>query len=203
MLYTIGHSTHTAEALLELLKLHKISCVVDVRSKPFSRIAPQFNKDRISSFLNLNGIIYMHLPDEFGARKISIALLDKEGKVDFEKVRQTESFKEGIKRVKQGLEIGYSIALLCAEANPFDCHRFVMISYQFAKDGIDVYHILKDGTCLTNKALDEMLLKKYAEKLPRESLFEPEPTHQEKLDCAYRLRNKDIAYLISEENSGL
>jgi len=200
MLHTIGHSVHNIEAFLSLLKLHKMDTIIDVRTNPFSKVTPQFNRNALLPFLKQNNIMYSHFPEEFGARRLDKSLLDEEGRVDFEKIRQTENFKDGIKKVKSGLEKGRVIALLCAEADPFDCHRFAMISYQFVKDGIEVHHILKDGACLTNQALEAMLLKKYAKKLPQGTLFEPEPTDREKLDYAYRLRNRDIAYTASEAN---
>jgi len=181
------------------LVLHGISCVIDVRSIPFSRIAPQYNKPQLSNNLKTLGILYSHFGEEFGARHTDPKLLDVEGKVDFEKVRGTDLFNNGIKRLHNGLNMNYRIVLMCSEANPFDCHRFSMISYKLIKEKIAVQHILKNGDVLGNLALEDMLIKKYFKKLPQSSLFDGEVTIEEQVDYAYKLRNKDIAY--SEENA--
>lgn len=189
MLFTIGHSTHAIETFLERLKTHRINCVIDARSHPFSKIAPQFNKPALSKTLVENGILYAHLPDEFGARRTEKNFLDEEGKVDFEKVRESEAFKRGVERVKNGLAQGYRIAIMCAEADPLDCHRFSMVARGFALAGENVQHVLKDGSLRSHEALEERLLEKY--KLSEATLFS---TREERLSIAYRLRNKDIAF---------
>ncbi|MBK9017229.1 MAG: DUF488 family protein [Saprospiraceae bacterium] len=75
-----------------------------------------------------NDITYLHFGREFGARHTSVMLHDDEGKVDFEKVRATADFRTGVERLQEGIEKGYFPALMCAEADPLECHRFSMIS---------------------------------------------------------------------------
>jgi hypothetical protein len=165
-------------------------------------MAPQFNKDALSSALGDHNILYTHFAEEFGARHTKPSLLDENGKVDFEKVRETEKFKQGIQRLKKGLELGYKIALMCSEAEPFDCHRFSMISYQLVKEGLQVKHILKDGSVVDNSELENQLLEKYQKKLPQSTLFET-VTREMQIEAAYQLRSKAVAFsaskLISEE----
>ena len=132
-LFTIGHSTHKIEFFISLLNKFRITCVIDVRSSPHSRIAPQYNKSSLNSILREHNIVYMHFEKEFGARHTKPSLLDEDGNVDFDKVRETTEFKQGVERLINGLGLGYKIALMCSEANPFDCHRFTMISYQLVK----------------------------------------------------------------------
>lgn len=198
ILFTIGHSKHEIEYFIHLLKMYKINCLIDVRSAPYSRIAPQFNQESLSDFLKLHNIIYLHFPKEFGARQTDISLIDLENKVDYSRIRETNEFKEGVKRVLEGLEKGYNIALMCSEANPFDCHRFVMIAYHFVREGVTVNHILKDGKIIDNSILEEELLKKYAKILPNNDLFTNDVTPKLRLELAYRLRNKDIAFTAAE-----
>ena len=138
--------------------------------------------------------MYLHFPEEFGARHNDPNLLDEDGKVDFEKVRQSDNFKQGVERLKKGLEKGYKIALMCSEAEPFDCHRFAMISTYLEQIGFDVKHILKDKTLKSNIQLENQLLKKYDKKIPKPNIFEPEITVESQLAFAYKLRNKEIAY---------
>jgi uncharacterized protein (DUF488 family) len=194
VIYTVGHSSHAPEYFLELLQAYDIDHIVDVRSVPASKFNPQYNQKPLAAFLQLHGIRYLHFPQEFGARHTDPELWDETGRVDFEKVRHSEAFRTGVRRIETGLERGYRIALMCSEAEPLDCHRFAMISVHFAQMGYTVSHILKDKTLLDNKGLEEKLMEKYHKKLPRPSLFEPDISQKEQLEAAYRLRNKDIGW---------
>lgn len=193
-LYTIGHSTHPLEYFLELLSRQSVNCVIDVRSVAASAYNPQYNKEPLSNFLKNNGIEYLHFAEEFGARHTDPDLLDEDGKVDFEKVRNSWNFKKGVERLWQGVDRGYTIALMCSESEPLDCHRFSMISMTLQKDGFEVKHILKDATLKSNADLEWQLLKMYDKKIPKPNIFEPHVTTEDQLKVAYRLRNKDIAY---------
>jgi uncharacterized protein (DUF488 family) len=193
IVFTVGHSTHDIKHFIELLNKYGVNCLIDVRSSPYSRIAPQFNKDMLSSALKSNEVLYVHFEKEFGARHTKPSLLDEDGKVDFDKVRESAEFKQGVQRLEKALELGYTVALMCSEANPFDCHRFSMISYQLVKEGLQVHHILQDGKLMDNNELEEWLLKKYYRKLPQSTLFET-VTREMQIEAAYRLRGKDIAF---------
>lgn len=193
-IYTIGHSTHSIETFLALLRAHGVTCIIDVRSQPYSGMAPHFNKSTIQTTLKREGVLYAHFKEEFGARHTDPTLLDTEGRVDFDKVRETAAFKRGIERLQNAIELGYRVALMCSEANPFDCHRFVMVSYQLAKEGMEVRHILGDGQVLPNEELEIKLLEKYAKKLPQSTLFET-VTDEMRRDAAYRLRNKAVGFV--------
>jgi uncharacterized protein (DUF488 family) len=193
-IYTIGHSTHPIDFFLELLKSYSINCIVDVRSIAASSYNPQYNEEAISAALSAANIKYLHFAEEFGARHTDPDLLDDEGKVDFELVRKSWNFKNGVERLWQGQEKGYVIALMCSESEPFDCHRFSMISYALEGEGFEVKHILKDKSIKTNIELEEQLLKKYEKKIPKPDMFQPDISHKDQLKAAYRLRNKDIAF---------
>ena len=193
-LFTIGHSSHPPDYFLELLQHYKITCLIDVRSVAASAYNPQFNKEPFAAFLKKNGIFYLHLPDEFGARHTDPHLLDHDGKVDFEKVRHSNPFKEGIVRLQQGLEKGFTISLMCSEAEPLDCHRFSMISPALKQHGFEIKHILKDKSLATNTQLEKVILKKFFKKLPVPTVFDPDVTFQDQIDTAYRLKNQEIAF---------
>lgn len=194
ILYTIGHSTHSIDYFLELLKTYSINCLIDVRSVAASTYNPQYNKEPLLNFLKKNGITYLHFADEFGARHTDPDLLDEEGKVDFEKIRKSWIFKNGLERLWLGHEKGFVTALMCSEGEPFDCHRFSMISPALEKDGFEVKHIFKDKTIQPNAWLEKQLLKKYERKIPKPDIFQPNITTEDQLKVAYRLRNKDIAF---------
>lgn len=193
-LFTVGHSSHPPDYFLELLKEYKITCLIDVRSVAASAHNPQYNKEPLAAFLNKNGVQYLHFPKEFGARHTDPALLDENGKVDFEKVRNSDSFKKGVQRLIQGLDKGFIISLMCSEAEPLDCHRFSMISVALSNAGFEINHILKDKSLSTNAQLENALFKKFYKKLPVPTFFEPDVTIQDQIKAAYRLKNQEIAF---------
>lgn len=194
VIYTIGHSTHPPEEFVSLLKKYKINTLIDVRTTPASSYTPQFNKDVLEEYLAKFKIRYMHFGVEFGARQADESLLDAKGIVDFELVQKTYNFQSGLERVDIGVSKGYIIALMCAEADPLECHRFSMVSPPVQEIGINVIHILKDGSSVTHTELEKQLLKKYEKKLPQPTLFEPDITERDKLRFAYKLHNKEIGW---------
>ena len=196
IIYTIGHSTHPINYFLELLKHYQVNCVVDVRSMPASRFNPQFNKKSLAFSLKAHGIEYLHFGEAFGARQADPRLLDDEGRVDFEKIRNTEKFKDAIGRVWTGARAGYSIALMCSEAEPLSCHRFVMISP--ALKDFTVRHILKDKSFLNQEDLEEQLLIKFSKALSQTKVFESDAGKSQKLEAAYKMMNKIAGYLPNE-----
>ena len=192
LVYTIGHSNHTIDYFRELLEAHNVNCVIDVRSVPASAYNPQFNKDSLSNYLKFNNITYLHFGDEFGARHTEKDLLDDFGKVDFDNVRKTEKFLLGVERLKGGLSKGFTVALMCSEAEPFDCHRFSLISYYLVRNGFIVRHILKDKTIIENSELEIRLLKKYDKVIPKPTLFDTKVLSEtEQLNMAYRFKFSD------------
>lgn len=194
IVYTVGHSTHQLDYFLELIKEYGVNCIVDVRSMPASAYNPQYNQEPFKNFLKKNKIMYLHFAEEFGARQVDPDLLDNERKLDFEKVRKTRLFQHGLERIWQGVEKGYTIAIMCSESEPLDCHRFSMVSLGLENDGFEVKHILKDKSLKANSELEKELLKKFEKKLPQKSLFEPDITIEDQLKAAYRLKNKEIGY---------
>jgi uncharacterized protein (DUF488 family) len=197
-IFTIGHSTHTVEAFTDLLARHRIGYVIDVRSAPYSRRVPEFNREPLSAWLRRHSIHYAHMPAEFGARKLDPKLLDAEQRVDFDRVRETPEFRRGIERLKRGAAQGHRIALMCAEADPFDCHRFSMISFQLAREGVAVQHILRDGTVIDNAELEERLREEYG-LTGQTDLFVGDSTPEAQLEEAYRRRGRHVAYSAREE----
>lgn len=199
IVWTLGHSNHTLAAFLALLATAGIDCIADVRSAPYSRRFPHFGREKLQAELKAAGIRYVWLGEEFGARRSDPALLDPEGRLDFAKVRADASFRRGLERLEQGLAQGFRIALLCSEADPMGCHRLSMIGIGLQAAGIEVRHLLRDGSLCDQAALEAQLLARYAERLPRANLFSPELDEAERLACAYRLHNQDVAYSPTEQ----
>ncbi|WP_316235310.1 MULTISPECIES: DUF488 domain-containing protein [unclassified Bradyrhizobium] len=141
--YTIGHSTHAIEKLIELLKGQNITAVCDVRSRPYSRMNPQFNREPLKKALRESGIKYVFLGAELGARSDDKNCY-RNGQVQYDLLARTDLFKKGIERVKEGART-YRLALMCAEKEPLECHRTILVSRTLFEEGIPIKHILSDG----------------------------------------------------------
>ena len=199
-LFTIGHSQHSINYFIDLLNKYGIDYLLDVRSTPYSRYAEQYNKENISRDLSFANIKYFFMGKYFGARPNNMELYNSKGYLDFEKVRKSEDFNKGIENVILGLNQGHRIALMCTEKEPIDCHRAILVARAFEMRMIDVNHILSNGRILTQKQLDEQLLQKYFPDRRQLSLFtnEKEMSEQEYLTEAYKKRNGEIGYYISD-----
>lgn len=168
--YTIGHSNHPIDEFVDILKKNDINCVCDARSQPYSKFVSQYNKDFLKEKLKQNNIVYLEFGKEFGARRIDQNLLTN-GKVDFSKVSKDSTFLGGIERIKKGLEKGYRIALMCAEKDPIECHRNILVARNIQKLGIEIVHILDNGSQEMNKVTEKRLIEKHRKSGDSEKLF--------------------------------
>lgn len=141
--YTIGHSTHSIETLIGLLKSHDMSAVADVRSRPYSRMNPQFNRETLKEALRNAHIQYVFLGKELGARSDDKSCY-RNGQVQYDLLAQTELFKNGIDRVTKGARMR-RVVLMCAEKEPIECHRTIFVARKLYEDGLTIKHILADG----------------------------------------------------------
>jgi uncharacterized protein (DUF488 family) len=141
--YTIGHSTHQQEHFLALLLRHEITAVCDVRSKPYSRLNPQFNRELLKQTLKSNRIAYVFLGKELGAQSEDTSCYVG-GKVQYDRLAQTELFQQGIQRLKGGM-LGHRLAIMCAEKEPLECHRTILVARYLAGLGIEIQHIHATG----------------------------------------------------------
>ncbi len=141
---TIGHSNHTVEMFLQLLARHHVSALADVRSAPYSRFSPRFNREQLAESLKSLGIEYVYLGWELGGRSNDPSCYEH-GRIRYDRVSRTPSFHEGLKRLVRSAE-EYHIALMCAEKEPLHCHRTLLVGHELDKMcGVDVVHILPDG----------------------------------------------------------
>jgi uncharacterized protein (DUF488 family) len=142
--FTIGHSNHPIEHFLELLRRHSIEAVVDTRSQPYSKFAPQYNQAALEESLASDGFHYLYLGRELGGRPKGDEYYDSEGRVLYDRVASSELFLQGLDRLDRGLQTR-KIAILCAEENPANCHRHLLIGRALAGNGISIGHIRGDG----------------------------------------------------------
>jgi uncharacterized protein (DUF488 family) len=151
MIYTIGHSNHPIERLVALLQQHQVEALADVRSNPYSRFNPQFNRKRLQASLEAVGIRYVFLGEELGARSQDPACYDENGRVSYAKLAATALFRRGLQRLQTGMQ-QHRIAIMCAERDPLECHRTILITRELEKIGIPVTHILHDGSLESNQS---------------------------------------------------
>ena len=156
LLYTIGHSNHEIAVFIDLLHRHGITALTDVRSNPYSRYSPHFSRESLKIALTGARIAYVFLGKELGARSDNPACY-KQGKVQYDRLAQEPSFGEGIRRIIRGMD-QHCIALMCAEKDPIECHRALLVARKLFEAGIQVKHILADGTTETHEAFESRLL---------------------------------------------
>ena len=158
-LYTIGHSNLNIDEFIELLHKYQITALADVRSHPYSRYLPHFNKNYLQKVCKNSHINYVFLGEELGARtKDQKCYIN--GKAVYEKIAATELFKQGIKRIIKGSK-NYTIALMCAEKDPITCHRAILICQHLRKYDLEIKHILSNGTIESHQDLEDRLLSIY------------------------------------------
>ena len=155
-LYTVGHSNQTLPQLVDLLAQYQVNAVADVRSMPFSRRLPQFNRPELEAELPRHDIRYVFLGEELGARREEAAAYDGL-QAAYERVAQLPAFQRGLERVLRGLDRGLTLALLCAERDPLTCHRAILVSRHLQARGVDVQHILGDGSLESHQALENRM----------------------------------------------
>jgi uncharacterized protein (DUF488 family) len=192
-LYTIGHSNHEIDHFLDLLEMHGITAVCDVRSSPYSRYNPQYNRELLQTALKSRRIAYVFLGNELGPRSDDPACY-VDGKVQYSRLAATAIFRSGIERLSAGMQT-YRIAMMCAEKDPITCHRMILICRALRREPIEIEHILGDGSLESLSRSEQRMLLEL--KLPQLRLFErPENLVQR----AYDTQSERIAFIRDDEN---
>jgi uncharacterized protein (DUF488 family) len=186
-IYTVGHSTNTFERLVSLLRLHDITAVADVRSQPYSRVNPQFNKGPFKTALELCGLSYVFLGAELGARSTDRNCYAN-GKVQYDLLAKTSAFQYGLERLQKGVT-KYRIAMMCAEKEPLVCHRTILVARHLRDRGFTVRHILENGALEDHDSSMERLLKLLG--ISDQDMFR---SRAEIVSLAYSMQGQKIAY---------
>ena len=142
--FTIGHSNLSIEAFFALLEPHKIALLVDVRTSPYSRYVPQFNRELLAAETTRRGLVYCHLGEDLGGRPSDPALLT-DGAPDYDKMAANPRLLETLSKVVAAAATR-QVALLCSEGDPADCHRGRLLGRVLVnRFSVDVAHITADG----------------------------------------------------------
>jgi uncharacterized protein (DUF488 family) len=185
---TIGHSNHSVEKLFELLRAHRVTAVADVRSSPYSRANPDFNRELFREKLKENGIAYVYLGYELGARPDDHRYYEQ-GRVQYRKLSQSNLFKAGLGRVFKGAQ-SYTLVILCAEKEPLACHRTLLVAKELVALGISVEHIHADGSLESHDDAMSRLITMVG--MSDKDLYR---TRQEMIEDACALQEQRIAYV--------
>ena len=184
---TIGHSNHSLEAFVALLQQHGVTALADVRSAPYSRFNPHFNRKALHDSLPAIGIRYVFLGRALGGRPDDPSCYDQ-GRVRYDRLAHTSLFREGLERVVEGAG-RERIALMCAEKEPLDCHRTILVGRSLVERGVGVAHILADGSLEPHdETMDRLLV---STGLPGEDLLQ---SREQLIEEALAHRERRIAY---------
>lgn len=191
-IYTIGYSSFSIEEFLKTLIKNKITATADVRSQPYSQFKSEFNRENLKNILMKNQIAYVFLGNQCGAR-IDAPEYYLNGKVNFNLVKHNKEFREGLTRLRNGME-NYRVAIMCAEKDPLNCHRTILICRNLRSGPITIKHILENGLIEDHLGAEKRLIRIH--KLDKSDMFCSEA---ERLEEAYNRQGDKIAFSNSGE----
>jgi hypothetical protein len=184
-LLSVGYSNHTLEQFLALLRGAGVTALADVRTSPFSRYNPHTNGPQLATALRAVGIAYVFLGAQLGGRPAPRELYD-EDRVNYERVRRTDFFREGLDRLVHGCE-RHVVVMMCGEEDPLDCHRGLMITPARIETTAEMEQRLLVLTKVGEGIFDGLFAEQLVAEDQREMLAE-----------AYRRRAKKIAFKLQE-----
>lgn len=176
-IYTIGYGGRTPHELATLLKEREVECLVDVRSAPYSRFRPEFGREALQAFLDSLGLRYVFLGDSLGGRPGDESCYT-DGKVDYDRIRQRDFFRRGIERLRKASEQGMSVALMCSEGKPEECHRSKLIGVALEEAGLEVRHLDEQGQLQSQAAVIHRNTGGQASLFPEETGFTSRKRYQ-------------------------
>lgn len=186
-IYTVGYSIHEWPDFLALLHGAKITAIADVRSHPTARLE-QYRRENLAPELKEQGIEYVFLGQELGARREEPECYVG-GSVDYGRVAKLPAFREGIERLERGVTT-HRIALMCAEREPLDCHRGLLIARVLKAQSWQVRHLLADGRVEEHADTEQRLV----EMVGVDPLFDGKLNEADRIERAYTERGGDLAY---------
>ena len=186
---TIGYGNMGIRDFIERIKSFRVNCIIDVRTRPYSKFNISFNKEELRDRLADEGISYFWFGNKLGGKYDKIKLCDEQGIVDYKKVAETEKFIEGIKELEKMIS-RYNICIMCSKSDPLKCHRFLLIS-RILKE-YNIHHIMPDGTIIKNEVLEQKLFNMYGNY--NQISFFVEDNEESYEERVYKEQTKKTAY---------
>jgi uncharacterized protein (DUF488 family) len=197
-LFTIGHSNIPADRFVAMLRGAGANAVADVRSVPASRFFPWFSARKLGSLLEREGVTYLRYGEELGGRPRDQSLY-RNGIADYEAMARQPEFHAAIERLLADAS-RQRVCLMCAEREPFDCHRCLLVARALTGRGLGIGHILHDGGIEPHADTEKRLVALDGEDQERGDLF---ITGQSaRLAAAYRRRVHAVAYRMKPARGG-
>ena len=169
--------------------------MADVRSQPYGRLA-HFHRENLAAELVAAGIEYVFLGQHLGARREEPQCYEG-GIARYEKIATLPAFREGLSRLRREAD-QHCLAIMCTEKEPLDCHRTILICRHLRELGIEVKHILADGSLEDHALTEKRLVRKMG---IERTLFEPNLTEREMIDRAYDERAGELAHQVNQQES--
>lgn len=165
MIFSIGHGNREFDDFIKILKIYEIEYLIDVRSSPYSKMFPVYNRESFSILLKRKGFTYVYLGDVLGGLpkdpSCYIEYTDKKNedakKIDYSKIEKKDFFIKGMERLKIANSKGYNVAVMCSELNPEECHRSKLIGLTLQKEGIIMLHINKQGKLINQNEVNLLI----------------------------------------------
>lgn len=190
--YTIGYSPFSLDEFIKTIQFHHISCLIDVRSNPHSAYYTDYDKDILSRKLKDHNIIYRNYAREFGARQEDPHFYTKDGYLSFELYTKSDQFQAGVEKLRKGISLGYNFVLMCAEKDPMNCHRAIMIGKALKDNGFKVVHILYPHGIETQEEMEQRAIGSQI------SFF----SEEERIQEFYEIQNQKIGYRLGTDREG-
>ena len=193
-IYTIGYSGFQVDEFISTLKRNGVNALIDVRSEPYSAYHHDYDKETLSQNLRKNHIYYRNYAKEFGARQENHGFY-KNGRLDFDSFSKSPQFQSGVSKIVEGANQGFTFAFMCAEKDPLQCHRAILVAKAFSDMGFSVKHVVPvDGKIEieTQQNLEDEMIDCY---------FPPMFRNESKealLADAYRRKNDEIGFKLED-----
>ena len=190
--YSIGYGLRSQDGFINTLGMLGVDTVVDIRCIPHSRYTPQFDEDTIFEALGAKGIGYYSAGDKLGARPEDMTLYDTTGKVDWNRLRESGPYTEGLQAIRDLAAEGHVVAVVCTEGDPLSCHRFGTVSRDLSGAGMDVRHVMPNGEVVSHAEMEARLLEKYTQR----GLISTTLTgsYQTQMEEAYSVMNREKGF---------
>jgi Protein of unknown function, DUF488 len=196
-IFTVGHSSLDLDDFVAILAGRGINIVCDVRSRPGSYRFPQFNRESLEACLAASKIQYEFLGEALGGRPSDPRAYYSDGIVNYEERRKAADFSAGMDRALE-LARASNIVLMCAEEDPLQCHRFLMVCPALLDRGVAPVHIRRGGELESQREAEDRLLKLHdLAAFDSGSLFVSE--RDTAVKDALRLQAKEFAFRASPE----
>ncbi len=158
-IYSIGHGNKKIKDFIAELKAFNIEYLLDIRSKPFSKWNPQYNKSSLEKELEKNNIRYVFVGKQLGGLPEDRACYDLNGKVIYDIIKTKDFFKEGLSRLTTANAKKINLAIMCSESKPEECHRSKLIGQELLRKDISLNHIISQSKTKSQQTVMNELTK--------------------------------------------